>query len=588
MARWGEDTVERVKQGNDIVETINGYVGLTRAGASYKACCPFHNEKTPSFMVSPARQSFHCFGCGVGGDVIHFVMKYEGLPFTEALRKLAARAGVELPEQGEGEKDEKAPLYRANRLAAEFYQLSLLRHAGGQKARDYLSQRGIHQEVCKAFGVGYAPPGWHTLEEGLRGEGVDPATLVAVGLAIPGEGGKRPHDRFRDRVVFPIRDLAGRVLGFGGRVMGDELPKYVNSPETAVYRKGDFLFGLDVAAPAVRAAGEVLLVEGYLDVIGLHQGGFGHAVGVLGTALTPEQARRLRRLAPRCVLLFDGDEAGIKAALRSGLLLLEEGMECRVTPLPQGEDPDSFVRKAGAEAMRKALAEGPPLLTFALAEARRRNPGPGVAERMRVLGAIRPFLARIRDKVELDLSVKEVAAALGADPAAVREELASSRRPGEEAPPAPRPSAAPSSGAPPAPIPEEEKRLVLVMLQRPETIPLLAGEMRPEDFSPGLRELASVLFAGEESVSAFLAREEALAGRISAWQSHAPPVEDAESDLRGCLRRVRLRAVRAEISREQRRLLELERGGGEREELDRAAERVRDLQRAEKDLKKAE
>ncbi len=534
MPRWGEEVIERVKEGNDIVDTLSQYLPLNRAGANFKGLCPFHQEKTPSFMVSPARQMWHCFGCGEGGDVIRFVMKFEGLPFVEAVRKLADKAGVDLPRQADpsagAEKDDHAPLYRANRLAGEFYRENLARGEGGGKAREYLAARGIHAEVCRAFGVGYAPPGWHSLEEALAGEGVTPAILAAAGLVVPGEKGRKPYDRFRDRVVFPIRDLAGRVLGFGGRTMDPEgTPKYLNSPETAVYHKGDFLYALDLAAPRVRAEGEVVLVEGYLDVIALHQAGMDNVVGVLGTALTPEQVRRLRRIAPRCVLLFDGDEAGIKAAMRSGLLLLEEGVECRVAPLAGGEDPDSFVRTRGVDALKEAVRGAPPLITFVLAEARRRETGGSVPARLKVFDAIRPFVARIKNKVELALYLEEVAKALGVGAEAVRAEvMGGGQRPARRREIVPQKDRV-NPG-------KEEGLLVQLLLREPELIAVLGADLDPALCpTPWMQALVARLKDGGDPI---LSADDESSSLVSRWTLEEPPVarEDFEKAARDCLR----------------------------------------------------
>ncbi|UCG39547.1 MAG: DNA primase, partial [bacterium] len=428
--RYEEDSIARVKEASDIVQVIGRHVELKRAGSSFKALCPFHQEKTPSFMVNPARQIFHCFGCNTGGDVIRFLMLYEGLPFADALRKLAVQAGIDLPEAAGAAaagRDRKDPLYAANRVAASHYAQLLMKSEKGKGARDYLGSRGIHSDVSRTFEIGYAPPGWSDMLKKLREEGVPDRVGLAAGLLVQGTEGRDPYDRFRDRVVFPIRDLSGRVLGFGGRVLGEDLPKYINTPETPVYRKGDSLFGLDVAAPGVREAEEVILVEGYLDVIALHQGGLSNVVGVLGTALTEEQARRIRRLTERCVLLFDSDEAGVEAALRSALILLGEGFECRVAPLDPGEDPDSFLRKKGAEELLSRISGAPDAVVFALERARRRHPGDNMGARFQVIDAILPYLAKIKDRARLGTYLKWIGDELRIEQHDLRARLAGAR-----------------------------------------------------------------------------------------------------------------------------------------------------------------
>jgi DNA primase len=354
-----DDALERVRAASDIVEVVSQYVSLRKVGRSWKGLCPFHQEKTPSFTVSPERQTYHCFGCGKGGDVFGFVEEAEKVEFAEALRVLADRAGIELPARRASAESNEG-LYEACGEAAEFYRRSLLDPSTGRKARDFLDRRGIQPEAQERFGLGYAPAGWDALGSRLAdrfGEGL----LVRAGLAIEREGRRGVYDRFRDRVVVPLRLGNGRVVGFGGRTLGDEDPKYLNSPETPVYRKGRFLFGLGEAREALRTGGEGILVEGYFDVIGLAQEGFPETVAVAGTALTPEQAGLLARYAGRVCLVLDGDAAGEAASKRALAPLLGAGLEVRVGRLPAGEDPDSFVRGQGHDAFARVreAAESP-------------------------------------------------------------------------------------------------------------------------------------------------------------------------------------------------------------------------------------
>ena len=528
--RYSDDIINRVKESNDVVEVIGQHLPLSRAGANFKALCPFHQEKTPSFMVNPARQIFHCFGCDTGGDVIRFVMLQEGLPFTDALRKLADRAGIELPEReaaGGLPRDQRDILYTANRAAAEYYAGRLMKGSEGERARSYLSGRGIHQEVSRAFGIGYAPGGWRSLLTRLSGQGIDAGTAVRAGLAVTPEGGKEPYDRFRDRVVFPIRDLSGRVLGFGGRVLGDELPKYINTPETEIYRKGDSLFAMDQAAAAVREKDEVLLVEGYLDAISLHQAGIRNVVGVLGTAFTPDQARRIRRLSRNCVLLFDSDEAGRKAALRSGLILLEEGFRCRVAPLEAGEDPDSYLRKRGAEALAERVRQAPHLVRYVLQDAGNRYPGEKIESRINILDAITPYLAKIRDRAELGLFLREVADELRVEQHDLRARLASETGK-KQVDTGPRDSG--------VELNSRERLLVHIMIRDPSTVPRIREALRPEDFtSPGAANLVGRIYDGESLGDLLGSADDRMKDTLTGWAME-DPVEGMGESLESCLR----------------------------------------------------
>jgi DNA primase len=538
--RWSDDTIMRVKEANDVVEVINAQVPLKKAGSTFKALCPFHQEKTPSFTVNPSRQIFHCFGCDTGGDVIRFVMLYEGLPFTDAVKKLAARAGVDLPEE-QGERgpgrDVKDQLVRANTIAAEYFTEVLMRSPGGEGARKYLKERGIHADVCRTFGMGFAPEGWRNLAGKLKEEGVAPGMAVQAGLLVEGTGGKEDYDRFRNRIVFPIRDIAGRVLGFGGRVMGDDMPKYINTSETPVYRKGDSLFGMDVAASAIREEGYIILVEGYMDVIALHQGGIRNVVGVLGTALTAEQARRIKRLSTDIVILFDSDEAGRKAALRSGLILLEENFSCRITPLAEGEDPDSYLQGHGADALRELVDASDSIIAYVLEEARKKYPGDRLRDKFQVIDAILPYLAKISDRAKLGVFLKEIGDGLKIEQHDLRARLASGRK---------APVPAREEVEKDVPLPRRESLLLHIMVRDPSTVPKVKKYVHPEDFTaPGTPQLVEKIFSGVNVNALADNLGEKLSNKISRWALE-DPVEGTEQALEDCL----LRFVEEKLERD--------------------------------------
>lgn len=352
----------------DIVDLVNRRVPLRRAGKEFQACCPFHNEKTPSFTVSPEKQFYHCFGCGAHGSAIRFLMEYDRQSFHEAVEELAQQAGMKVPTAGQPVREgpDPGPLYALLEQAAALYRRELHR-AEGRRALEYLRGRGVSDETAAAFGLGYAPPGWDFLQRAL-GPGAR-ERLVASGLLIERDG--KRYDRFRDRIIFPIRDRRGRVVGFGGRVLGSpagaETPKYLNSPETPAFRKGRELYGLYEAAQAERRPERLLVVEGYMDVIALAQFGITYAVATLGTATSSEHCRLLLRSAPELLFCFDGDRAGRAAAwkaLETVLPLATGRQQVGFLFLPEGEDPDSLVRREGREGFEQRLRGATPLSAF--------------------------------------------------------------------------------------------------------------------------------------------------------------------------------------------------------------------------------
>jgi DNA primase len=364
-----DDLLERV----DIVEVIDRRVKLRKSGKNYSARCPFHEEKTPSFSVNPDKQFYYCFGCGAGGNALGFLMDYENLDFPRAVESLAGSAGLEVPrEQGRGgtqsaerEQSNKA-LYTVMEQAATYYAQQLRRHSQASRAVDYLKSRGLTGEIAKQFDLGFAPPGWHNLQEVLGETPAQQTLLKDSGMLVQNESGK-VYDRFRDRVVFPIRDQRGRVVAFGGRVLGDDKPKYLNSPETEIFHKGRELYGLYQARQANRKLDRLLVVEGYMDVIALAQHGINNATATLGTATSKTHLERIYRLCPEVVFCFDGDEAGRKAAVRAmeaALPCMEDGRQARFLFLPEGEDPDTMVRGGGADHFQELVSNAMPLEEF--------------------------------------------------------------------------------------------------------------------------------------------------------------------------------------------------------------------------------
>lgn len=351
----------------DIVEVVGSRIKLKKTGKNFSALCPFHNEKSPSFSVSPDKQFYYCFGCGAGGNALGFVMDHDNLEFPEAVEELARKAGLDVPREestsGGPRKPRQmvdSPLYALLADAATFYRQSLKSHPQRKAAVDYLKKRGLTGEIARDYGLGFAPPGWDNLLKHLAGDELQQKAMIEAGLLIENtENGKR-YDRFRDRVIFPIKDSRGRVIAFGGRVLGDEKPKYLNSPETPVFHKGQELYGLFEARRANRDLDEVIVVEGYMDVIALAQQGIRNAVATLGTSTSEEHIKRLFRLVPQILFCFDGDKAGRSAAwraLESALPTLQDGRKIRFLFLPEGEDPDSLVRSEGPDAFQARFVQ---------------------------------------------------------------------------------------------------------------------------------------------------------------------------------------------------------------------------------------
>ena len=347
----------------DIVDVVSSRVQMKKAGKNYTACCPFHKEKTPSFSVSPDKQFYYCFGCGAGGNALGFIMDHDNLDFPQAVEELAKAAGMEIPREESGRPHKPrqptdSPLYPLLTAAADFYRQALKSHPARKAAVDYLKGRGLTGEIARDFGLGFAPPGWDNLFKHLSNDTLQQKAMIDAGLLVENaETGKR-YDRFRDRVMFPIRDSRGRIIAFGGRVLGDDKPKYLNSPETPVFHKGQELYGLFEARKFNRSLDEIIVVEGYMDVIALAQQGLRNAVATLGTATSEEHMKRLFRVVPSVLFCFDGDQAGRNAAwraLEATLPCLQDGRRARFLFLPEGEDPDTLVRSEGTDAFKARI-----------------------------------------------------------------------------------------------------------------------------------------------------------------------------------------------------------------------------------------
>ncbi|HJQ24800.1 MAG TPA: DNA primase [Blastocatellia bacterium] len=418
-----------VKNQSDIVRVISDYVSLKKRGANYMACCPFHSEKTPSFSVSQPKGLYKCFGCGAGGSVFDFVMRIEGCQFPEAVRIVAEKSGIPIPAVDETEDYKKTQhdrevVLRLNDLATQFFEMNLLDEQAGAAARAYVESRGISDETRALFRLGYAPDSWDALINFLRDHQATDEDLTISGLVVNKETGGF-YDRFRGRLMFPIADSQGRVIAFGGRVMGEGEPKYLNSPETTVYTKGRNLYGLAYSKNDVRQGGYAILVEGYLDCMIPYQAGIRNIVASLGTALTDNQVRLLRRYmdAPQIIVNFDPDSAGQNATMRSIEMLLTEGFKVNILKMPTDDDPDEYVRAYGGDAFRALLKTTQPYIEYIIDMTVAKHDITRPAGKVEAVNAIMPHLARMRDKVARADYADQIADRLKVDSRVIREEM---------------------------------------------------------------------------------------------------------------------------------------------------------------------
>ncbi len=462
-----DHVVEEVRTRADIVEVIGEHVPLKRAGKEFKALCPFHPEKTPSFCVVPAKGFYKCFGCGESGDVFSFLMKHVGLSFNEAVEKLAAREGVEIPKSGQRPEDDALRVYReAVAFAAEFYQGQLRDDEVGAPARRYLEERGIGEDAVERFLLGYAPADWRALRDAAHRHGFTDEVLEIAGLIKRSEKVDEPYDRLRDRLIFPTTDVRGRVIAFGGRVLGPDArgPKYLNSPETPLYQKGLELYGLAWAKGAIRKESAALVVEGYMDYVSLAVRGIENVVATLGTAMTPEQARLLTRYAGQILILYDSDAAGLRATFRSGDEVLRAGGHPMVVTLPTGHDPDSVARNGGAAALQPFLDDAVDLLERKFQILEERGYFEDVDGVRKALDGLLPTLRAARDATLRDIYVDRVAKRTGVRRETLEHEIRSdSPSPRRAAAQRAAPGTGRSSGRPPG---EGAERLLLLLLAR--------------------------------------------------------------------------------------------------------------------------
>ena len=426
VKRFSSEFIEQVRQANDIVSVISDYVTLKRQGRNFWACCPFHNEKTASFSVSEEKGFFYCFGCHAHGDVFRFLMQRENLTFAQAVERLAQRAHIPLPAieltpEEKAREEMRDRLYKINEMAGNFFHNCLTKTHYGQPGLAYFHKRQVSDDTIEAFKLGFAPDAWSKLTDAFVKKGVSPRDLLTLGLCKEKNG--HYYDAFRNRVIFPIRDGRGRIVGFGGRVLDDSKPKYLNSPETPIFNKRRLLFAMDLAHKAIYEAGRAVLVEGYMDVISAHNRGIRNVVASLGTSFTPEQARILQRQAKELVLGYDMDAAGRTATRRAMEMVRGLGMYVRVLSLPQGKDPDEFITTKGPEAFQKEVNASLNVLDYTLTRALAQNKTDTLEGKAAVTAEVLPVAAMVDNQVTLEAFLKKIANALQIDDNAVRSEF---------------------------------------------------------------------------------------------------------------------------------------------------------------------
>ncbi|MCM0759985.1 MULTISPECIES: DNA primase [Sporomusa] len=426
-----DDFIDRLRSESDIVSIVSDYVALKKKGKNYWGCCPFHNEKTPSFSVTPDKGFFYCFGCQSGGNVFNFLMKVESITFFEAVKLLAKKLNIPMPEKEKSPREqardqEIAKIYQVNELARDFFHSCLTKTNYGKPARDYLTSRGITAECIDFFKLGFAPPFWDKLSSAFSERGITLDILLKSGLCAARTSGDGVYDRFRNRIMFPISDVRGRIVGFGGRVLDDTQPKYLNSPETQVFNKRQVLYGIESAYKPIRDLGKVVIVEGYLDAITLYTHGIKNVVASLGTAFTPEQARtllKLNNLNTELLFSYDSDAAGQNATLRALNTVRALGAAIRVVTIPDGKDPDEFIRKHGSAAFEELLAAAQSLLDYQLDQALKSDDYSTVQGKIAVVGKLAPILAEADNAVEINAHITRLSQILAVDESALRSEI---------------------------------------------------------------------------------------------------------------------------------------------------------------------
>ncbi|MDB4950979.1 MAG: dnaG [Gemmatimonadetes bacterium] len=604
-----EELVERIRLQADLVEIVGEHTRLKRSGRTFRGPCPLHGGEGPNFSVDPSKGFYKCFVCGEGGTVFTFLMKHLGMTYPDAIRTVAERVGIEVPDAREPHREDEPnrPLYDVNAFAADWFRRQLWEADAGREAREYIAKRGITRQAAERFGLGWAPVAWTAFGDAARKHGIPDAVLLELGLVKEPKSGTTPYDAFRGRIVFPIEDLGGRVVAFGGRILGaaeEHVPKYLNSPETPIYHKGRMLYGLGWSRGAIRKAEAALVVEGYMDYVSLASHGVENAVAPLGTAMTEDQAELIGKYAPRVILLYDSDKAGLKATFRAGDELLRAGVEVLVATLPDGEDPDSLVRGKGPEVLRRYLDDAVDVFERKVQILERKGFFSSIKGIRQAIDALLPTVRATSDEIMRGVYIGRVAEKTGVQKETLEREVAEApmadgRRAGSGAgggvqyPRGRRPEPRPAeeliarSSAPQRKI-GPERNLVLVLLIDERRVERAAAELDEHDFAdPGYRAIFHVLKeievdGGRDPDGAWRTRfppevqplVEELCGSPAEEYTSAP-----EEFFESSLRRMRARALEGRILDKEREI--------ERADPDQQPELVLEYQRMLQSVREA-
>ncbi|MGQ9508901.1 MAG: DNA primase [Thermodesulfobacteriota bacterium] len=592
-----EDKISEIRERASILEVVSDYVNLKKAGKNYRGLCPFHSEKTPSFMVNEEKQIFHCFGCGEGGDVFTFLMKIGPFTFPQAVEELAKRYGVNLTrrEVSKAHKEDlekRELLFQINKIASEYYHQILTQKKEGEKGRKYLAQRGITPEIIENYRIGYAIEGWNGLVNYLWQKKISLEQACQLGLIlarkkVEGTLNKEAwYDVFRNRIIFPIFDLHERVVGFGGRLIGEGEPKYINSSESKIYHKGEILYGLHVAKRYISEKDCVIIVEGYFDLLTLHKFGLKNSVATLGTALTPKHIHLLKRYTKNVILLFDPDQAGVQAALRTLPLFLEEGLGPKVISLPKGEDPDTFIRKGNVGTFEKMLAQALPLMDFYLEGLFKTYDFKSIDGKVKIVEEGMKVIRKIPEKIRRDFYIKALSEKLDLKESTLYEILSSLPKDrNKTSTPLPLPSWT-------EPFPKVEEMVIRLMVHHPELIPRVAKEGIFQEFeNPLLKRLGltlAELFQKKESldiaeVLSSVEKEISFRLRQFVFEEIGIQREHLEKTLRDCIHRIQQRKLKREGRELRKRIEEMEKKR-EGKELDILLTRRQEMAKREKGL----
>ena len=583
-----ESFKEQVRSTANIVEVISGYVPLKKRGQNFWGCCPFHGEKTTSFAVNPAKNMFYCFGCHEGGDIFKFIMKIESCDFKEALKLLAARYGIPVPERQKTaveirREKQRERIYETNATACRFYQACLLKTPYGKGALAYLNGRGINQEIINSFSIGYALDSFTSLLSNLGRHGYKGEELLAAGLVAMGR--QQLYDKFRNRVMIPIKDPKGKIVGFGGRVLDNSTPKYLNTAETEWFNKRRLLFAMDVAYKAIRTSRQAIVVEGYMDAISLHAAGISNVVASMGTAFAAEQAKLLQRIADEVVFCYDSDSAGRKASVRAVSIARTAGLKVRIAGVPEGKDPDEYVRRYGKEAFLKVVAEAREGIDFQIEETILQNDVSNLAGKVDAVSNILPFLLECKSEIEAAEHMRRVAQRLTIDEGLIVEEYRkATKRNGVK-----RESAY-------VPVPDvkkisitrqAEEQLLAVLLEEPYLAENCQAVLQCTGWSdPVLAQIFAVLQALIQANTFTIDKlNDALDGAgqsaLAGIRTRAVPTQNGEQFVEACLRQLQRNYLEQEY--EKHRLLadEYERSADER-----FMQELQETQRIKDEIKK--